>query len=78
MPGAQPHWFAVPPPPQVSSWPHEPQFNASPHPSDMIPHAAFNCAHVFGQHAVVPHWFAPAPPQVSPDGQAPQLTIPPH
>jgi len=66
--GAQPQWLLSPLPPQVSGIVHEPQFSVSPHPSDRMPHEAFSCEQVFGQHAEVPHWFGPAPPQVSPDG----------
>jgi hypothetical protein len=51
-----PHWFGVPPPPQV--WPAGqsfPQSSVAPQPSSTSPHAAPSAAHVVGVHAVAPH-----------------------
>jgi hypothetical protein len=44
--GAQPHWFTMPPPPQVCGATQLPQSTNPPHPSATLPQRAPTCAHV--------------------------------
>jgi hypothetical protein len=55
---------------------HDPQLSEPPQPSGMVPQFLPAAAQVVGTHGVVPHLFAPAPPQNSPAGQSPQLVVP--
>jgi len=73
-----PHWFAVPPPPQVDGGAHSPQSIASEQPSEIHPHEAPSCVQTLGVHDSVPHWLSPPPPHVCPAGHDPHVTFPPH
>src|ERR1700677_3379953 len=84
-----PQTLGFPPPPQKSGDMHVPHEVLSPvgdtatppHPSATGPQLTLSCAHVFGTHdeAGDPHAAGvPPPPQVSPFGQDPQLSLPPH
>ena len=66
QPAAPPHWFGVPPPPQVSVPVHVTQGAgmSPPQPSDCWPHsvATLGSAHVFGTQAAPPQTLGVPPP----------------
>jgi hypothetical protein len=80
-----PHWFAVPPPPQLSPEGQVPQESWPPHPSGSEPQVALESRQVVGTQVdplllelldvLVVHWFAS---QVWPAAQAPQVSCPPQ
>jgi len=61
-----PHTLAVPLPPQVCGFEHDPQLSVPPHPSLTEPQVAPSPEHVFAiQAGVAPHTFTlPPPPHV--------------
>jgi hypothetical protein len=70
-----PHWWGVPPPPQVSPATQVPQ-STSPQPVSTFPQVACTWAQVLG---VQPHCAGvPAPPHVVGEAQSPQERTPPH
>jgi hypothetical protein len=74
-----PHWFAFPPPAQVSGavqlFGH---WSTLPQPSSIWPHWAPWPAHVIGTHVPLPHLSVPPAPQVWPVPHLPQSMVPPQ
>jgi hypothetical protein len=80
-----PHWYGVPPPPQVWGAVHAPpQLRVPPQPSGGLPQLAPSAAHVVLTHAPMPHWFGlpfpvpDPPPQTSGAWHVPQSSMLPH
>jgi hypothetical protein len=66
--GVQPHFFEMPPPPQVAgSW-HMPQWIVPPQPSGAAPQLAPKSSHVMGRQPWPPSGNPPPVPTVEPSG----------